>query len=1415
MIWQTLIDPAFSTRLCLTLLHSVWQFAVLAVVVWCLNRIWKNQSVERRYTVNVFALLVGIATLPVTFLVIKSTEDSGKPVIQAQVMATAANSPSEPRMTTPDQSTFVVPAEIQTVEPSIEIAENNTANHTSLVSDSPGGTLREWLQITPWIAGIYVLGVGFMLARLIVSMIKVNRLSAQATVIKEGPLVESLRSLAKQWSMKMVPVLAEAEHIVVPTVVGLIRPLILLPASVVSGLTPDELELILAHELAHVRRYDMWVNLLQRLAEAVLFFNPALWYLSRQISGLREFCCDDLTCREEAASDFERKVRYATALLRVVELSKPNLAANPELTSLAANGHSPSEVRRRVARLFDEPLREPLRLTRSMTYAVLALLLIGGPAAWSTYAENQSPAKTVQQENEAPTDAESTKPYSLDGNVEVLSIGTYEETPQRWWDVQGTLQSSSPYRVHGASIPVNEKQIGRQLVFRVKNLPQNAKLSWTVSNKEPGSSAFVAFKGKERAKGYYAHVFAANQDLKSVDLRLGVARGKWTTKIKMDAKNSSGDVGLTESGFRENQPFVYHAMMSGPFTQKDDIVVVAMHDIQGREMRIVAIDKQGEKHRPYTTSNTSITQGAYSIYKARFKDLKLEQLDRFEFQTRPFEYIEIKNLPLNPQAKQKTAENNTAATDSSAPVESAVVSGHIVLEDGAPATTKGYLYYQSKSRQSTVGQFVDQFSTKSPPETIWLRYFPEGYAPVLVGPLKLKAGEQRKDISIVLKPGFSHLLRMQNQKKELISGATVVVHPAWDGNAHGPIQKQTVNAKGELLLEHLADTNYSIKVTAPGYEPLYVKSQDLHSPKETTLSLTPSQKTTGAVQDTAKKPLANAKLFLKHEITSEGRSLLYAGSKNGFWGELIATTDEQGRFGLDQLTKDSHYLLIVEAENGARAIIHDLQAGQHTSIVVPERRGLIVNIRGDLSKLPRRNGKPFISVRQRVDFHPIPDSRFGELIGADTPVEVTDDGGTAMFRGLAVDLKEGNEKQQVEVSLNYPNGPKKIVDIDPNQETRVQFDLSQLPDSENKGKTTASKIQEATRKPDDQIKKTTNADASIPVKQPPTAKLSFVIAKHVILLEGKEIITWEEIDDLFKTLPYTSLISPAFYFTRGTMLSDGYQPAKAKMWELTRKYKFAGHSEGSLWPRTDFRYDQIKTATDLKPDPQSKMTGTIVDQKGTPIEGAEVALILPVDESIGYKTYHVALVLGRIRNRLEHVMTLSNSSGQFELYPPEKVKYYLLAMHPEAGFALVRSDRIQAEKKIKLLPWAGLKTELGEVPNETQTVNLTNQVKAYQGWPEITFNQYWSDLPPDVQKQPFVFNQIPPLYRATINRSFKQPGGGGISFPGASVNMLPGERRELGLGPLSEQQRLQLERTRESSRKRQRSLEEKRKSKAE
>ena len=287
---------------------------------------------------------------------------------------------------------------------------------------SMSDTLLGW---APWLVGCYAVGVAAMLLRLGRGLWQNYRLSAQARQIGSGPLFDSLYSLAHSWSLRVTPALALTERVIVPQVVGLWRPVILLPAAALAGLRPDELEMILAHELAHVRRYDLWANLVQRLAEAVFFFNPAVWYLSRQTSTYREYCCDEATCRLARQTAGDTRLRYAEALLRAVELTQ-GASHGQKLAALAASGSQPSELRRRVARLFGEPLREPVRITRTglVTMLVGVAVLVMIPLTRQNAAELESKAKPAK-DTERPT-------------VEVVAIGTHFEEPQRWWDAEGS-----------------------------------------------------------------------------------------------------------------------------------------------------------------------------------------------------------------------------------------------------------------------------------------------------------------------------------------------------------------------------------------------------------------------------------------------------------------------------------------------------------------------------------------------------------------------------------------------------------------------------------------------------------------------------------------------------------------------------------------------------------------------------------------------------------------------------------------------------------------------------------------------------------------------------------------------------------------------------------------------------------------
>src|SRR5262249_55483729 len=147
-----------------------------------------------------------------------------------------------------------------------------------------------------------------------------------------------LSRLAARLRVRMPVKLVESALVEVPTVIGWLKPMILLPAAALAGLDPRQLEALLAHELAHVRRHDYLVNLLQTAIETLLFYPPAVWWLSRRIREERELCCDDL-----AITVCGDGMVYARALATMEELRSA-----PALT-LAADGGSLLARIRRIA----------------------------------------------------------------------------------------------------------------------------------------------------------------------------------------------------------------------------------------------------------------------------------------------------------------------------------------------------------------------------------------------------------------------------------------------------------------------------------------------------------------------------------------------------------------------------------------------------------------------------------------------------------------------------------------------------------------------------------------------------------------------------------------------------------------------------------------------------------------------------------------------------------------------------------------------------------------------------------------------------------------------------------------------------------------------------------------------------------
>ena len=180
-----------------------------------------------------------------------------------------------------------------------------------------------------WLPWLWLAGSPITFAWLALGLAGAERLRRRSVVSQTASCRGLCRRLAGELGIARVVAVAVCDRLAAPVLVGIVRPLILLPAAALGGWAPDQLEMVLLHELAHVRRWDNLVNLVQRLVESVLFFHPAVWLVSGWLRREREHCCDAVVVAHTG-----RARAYAETLLAL---------AVPEHGSDAAHGrrHGP------------------------------------------------------------------------------------------------------------------------------------------------------------------------------------------------------------------------------------------------------------------------------------------------------------------------------------------------------------------------------------------------------------------------------------------------------------------------------------------------------------------------------------------------------------------------------------------------------------------------------------------------------------------------------------------------------------------------------------------------------------------------------------------------------------------------------------------------------------------------------------------------------------------------------------------------------------------------------------------------------------------------------------------------------------------------------------------------------------------
>jgi beta-lactamase regulating signal transducer with metallopeptidase domain len=332
-----------------TLVNFCWQAAGIAFVYWLADAALSRARSQTRYVLALAALLLMLLGALATFAY-EETRTQSELSLPA-VSSSPANA--------------AIGSSI-----SIDLAPLTRLN-TAGVTGQP---VLHPSRFLPWLDVVWLLGVACLSTRTIGGWRLIERLRRNALVEAPEAVRANFARLCKRLGLTRNVSLRISQHVQGPLAVGIVRSLVILPASALMALSPEQLEAVLVHELAHVRRGDYLWNLVQTAVETLFFFHPAVWWLGRRLRQQRELCCDDV-----AVQSCADPLIYATALLRLEERR-----TQPLSLAMALDGHRPSSgLRLRIARVLGETggqngPRElaPLPVAAILTVVLLALLTV-------------------------------------------------------------------------------------------------------------------------------------------------------------------------------------------------------------------------------------------------------------------------------------------------------------------------------------------------------------------------------------------------------------------------------------------------------------------------------------------------------------------------------------------------------------------------------------------------------------------------------------------------------------------------------------------------------------------------------------------------------------------------------------------------------------------------------------------------------------------------------------------------------------------------------------------------------------------------------------------------------------------------------------------------------------------------------
>jgi beta-lactamase regulating signal transducer with metallopeptidase domain len=341
---QTLHFPALNAltqALAWTVIHSLWQGVLVALLAALILWLMRFRSAKARYVVAYSSLFLLLTVVVLTFFIVFSTEN--RRYTEGSLLAQKSG----------DEAAWQV----------VQIVGNPSFIEKTWVSMHAFFSQNAALIATAWGLGFLFFGL-----RLAFGWHILRGRQRRGGALLDAHWQDILRQLQRQLSIQRPIPLVEAAWAQMPLTIGWLKPMIFLPIGLVNRLNPTEVEAILAHELAHIAGRDYFFNFLQAFVEVLLYYHPAVWWLSSVIRNERELRCDDVAIQLCGGN----KLAYAKMLVALQEQFEALDAPPPKLA--LAFGKRPSFLLRRVKRLFNSPNKQSRIMEKMM---ITGLLLCG------------------------------------------------------------------------------------------------------------------------------------------------------------------------------------------------------------------------------------------------------------------------------------------------------------------------------------------------------------------------------------------------------------------------------------------------------------------------------------------------------------------------------------------------------------------------------------------------------------------------------------------------------------------------------------------------------------------------------------------------------------------------------------------------------------------------------------------------------------------------------------------------------------------------------------------------------------------------------------------------------------------------------------------------------------------------------